>query len=213
MEKVGANQIIYKTSGGHEVPIHFGCGYLPTADVKVDLEFTREKCSKCSSKAYSCPPFSPDWNKIPHKKYLAVFWWYIHLVDWYTSSDPKYGFYATNQVSQILASTAKRFGFFAEQFFDNTHFWSTGSCRICKPCRNKLGLPCAHPDKLRFALESTGVLVESLTLPFNHKLYWKKRKSESKEYLPEYTTAVIALESDENEYLKVDINKLLYNFV
>jgi predicted metal-binding protein len=208
------NKILYTTGGGHKVPIYFGCGFVKTEDVKIDLAFTRDRCSKCSSQAYSCPPFSPNWDKIPHKKYLAVFYLYIKAKEWWTYGS-NLEFYVTNQISCILAPMLKECGYELEKYFC-TSFHSVGSCRRCKPCRNKLGLPCAYPEKLRYALESEGVMVNSLTEPVGHKLLWKRRKSEVKEgeeYLPLYTTAVIAFDTDSNDLNTCNINKLLSDFM
>lgn len=169
---------------------------------------TREMCDKCGSQSYSCPPFSPAWGDVKHKKYLAVLWWWIYLDEWHTIGS-KYEHYATNQINAVLSTMAKRFGYILDEKF-GTKFYSNGSCRICKPCRNKLGLPCAHPEKLRFALESMGVIVDSIVNPFGHHLHWKKRKSEGKGYLPKYTTVVIAIDL---EYINPEVHNLMREFM
>lgn len=62
----------------------------------------------------------------------------------------------------------------------------SGSCRLCKPCQCKEGLPCKRPNKMRYSMEATGLNVQQLSLDYlEHELLWYKDKT-----LPRYTSTV-----------------------
>lgn len=63
---------------------------------------------------------------------------------------------------------------------------STGSCRLCKPCKRKQNKPCAHPKEMTYSFEALGVDVSALTQKlFGITLLWYKDK-----VCPEYTCVV-----------------------
>ncbi len=72
-------------------------------------------------------------------------------------------------------------------------YWSTGSCRLCKPCHKKLNEPCAHPDIRTFSYEALGVNVSSMVHDiFGIDLLWYAKGS-----LPLYTCVVAGLLSNQ----------------
>ena len=78
---------------------------------------------------------------------------------------------------------------------------STGSCRLCKPCKCKEGKPCAHPDVMAYSFEALGIDVGALVdRLFGSPLLWYR-----KGVLPEYTSVVCGLLTNDAlciEYLK-----------
>jgi len=84
---------------------------------------------------------------------------------------------------------------------------STGSCRLCRPCKCKIEQPCAKPETKTYSYEAMGVDVDVLVERyFNNKLLWYKRGK-----LPEYTSIVCgllsnnlySLETLRNEYMEL----------
>ena len=71
----------------------------------------------------------------------------------------------------------------------DSEFLSSGSCRLCKPCKLKLKQPCKYPDKKRYSLEAVGVDVNDLTIKlFNIPMLWYKDK-----IAPKYTCVVCGM--------------------
>ena len=73
--------------------------------------------------------------------------------------------------------------------------WSiaAGECKICKKCARQDGLPCRHPDKMRFSFSGFGFdLVRIAHDLFGYELLWNPNG------LPEYTVAFGALLDREN---------------
>jgi len=68
----------------------------------------------------------------------------------------KNGYLKVRAANSILKSRAERYiRFISEQY--NGGCISTGSCRLCKPCKRKKDLPCAHPDRMAYSMEALGV--------------------------------------------------------
>lgn len=81
---------------------------------------------------------------------------------------------------------------------------STGSCRLCKPCKCKEGKPCAHPDVMAYSFEALGIDVGALVdRLFDYPLLWYR-----KGILPEYTSVVCGLLT--NDALPLDHLKEQY---
>jgi predicted metal-binding protein len=76
-------------------------------------------------------------------------------------------------------------------------FLSSGSCRLCKKCNLEKKLPCKHPDKMRFSLESCGINVEKITEElFDTPLLWYDHLTHK---APKYTCVVAGLMCDETD--------------
>jgi len=151
---------------------------------------------------WSCPPYAPsfhdfaaEWNK------LYVF--YMRIATWQFSYI-KNNYLKIRAANSVLKSRADRFlRIITEQ---NGKFISTGSCRLCKPCKCKIGEICAHPNKMTYSFEALGVDVEALVNKcYRTPLLWYKPGC-----LPEYTAVVCGLLTNEslsektlyNEYMK-----------
>ncbi|MDF2571318.1 MAG: hypothetical protein K0R55_2922 [Sporomusa sp.] len=65
---------------------------------------------------------------------------------------------------------------------------ASGGCYICQRCRRCDDLPCKHPDKMRYSLDSFGFDLTAITSDLlKIELKW------SKDNLPEYYTLIHAL--------------------
>ena len=88
---------------------------------------------------------------------------------------------------------------------DGEKYVSTGSCRLCKPCRKKIEEPCAHPAMRTFSFEALGVNVSTMVKDiFDVNLLWYKRG-----LLPLYTCVVAGLLTNENPPDQRIISKLI----
>jgi len=84
------------------------------------------------------------------------------------------------------------------------NYISSGSCRLCKPCRCRSGLPCGHPDKMSCSFEALGMDVGRLTEScLDHELLWY-----SKGNLPKYTSVAGGLLTND----KIDGNQIEKQF-
>jgi len=192
-----------------------------TADIQYSVEFClassteistyvdKEKFDKlclngCPNfkKKWSCPPYAPifmnfiaNWNKL--------FTIYIH-------TNMSQFFYIKNDylkikaANSILKSRADKF--LRQMAVKYGSYISTGSCRLCKPCKCKIGQACAHPELMTYSFEAMGVDVGELVAgQFQKPLLWYKPH-----YLPEYTSVVcglltndeITVEGLQEEYLQ-----------
>jgi predicted metal-binding protein len=106
--------------------------------------------------------------------------------------------------NSILKSRADRFLRFMAW---HGKYISTGSCRLCKPCKCRMNQPCAHPETMTYSFESLGVDVGALIHEyFSKPLLWYKPGC-----LPEYTSVVCGLLTNDlldpemlsHEYLKI----------
>lgn len=71
---------------------------------------------------------------------------------------------------------------------------STGSCRLCKPCKCQSGLPCAHPNEMAYSFEAMGVNVgAAVEHYFDSPLLWYRRG-----YPPPYAAVVCGLLTNES---------------
>ncbi len=87
---------------------------------------------------------------------------------------------------------------------DKEKYVSTGSCRLCRPCRKKLSEPCARPTIRTYSFEALGINVSAMVKDIFHvNLLWYKRGS-----LPLYTCVVAGLLSDESSPDQRLISKL-----
>lgn len=70
---------------------------------------------------------------------------------------------------------------------------STGSCRLCKPCKYQSGLPCTHTEQMSYSFEALGINVGAVVERyFDAPLLWYRRG-----YLPPYTAVVCGLLTNE----------------
>ena len=155
---------------------------------------------------WSCPPFAPSYEKyIAGWNYLAAFFFQADMSQF---SYIKNNYLKIKAANSILKSRADRYlRHMAAQY--GTYI-STGSCRLCKPCKCKLQLPCAHPQKMSFSFEALGIdvgtFVESY---FNSELLWYKHG-----HLPKYTSVVCGLLTNNDiciDYLVTEYKNLIHD--
>jgi len=145
-------------------------------------------CSKgCINynKKWSCPPHSPNyrdfcagWDK------LLILYARMSLSQLlYIKND----YLKIKAANSILKSRADKF--FRHISTRYGKYISTGSCRLCKPCKCKMNLPCAHPELMTYSFESIGLDVGKLVVNrFQKPLLWYKPQ-----HLPKYTAVVCGL--------------------
>ena len=180
----------------HDLKVECLTAFVRSDEVGCDkagfLELCKKGCRNYGSK-YSCPPFSPDYNAlVKDHEYLFVVLFKIDLNQLTAYKD----YHRLRVGNAVIKPRIERLMRVLEGQ-TGTKYLSTGACRLCKPCRKRLGEPCRHPKEMRYSLESVGVdcnmLVKGL---FGFPLLWYKDKK-----APEYTAVVCALpikEKDEN---------------
>ena len=138
-------------------------------------------CPNYGSK-WSCPPYSPDYCRfVKDYKYINVVMLLVNLEEFSYINQGYLKVRAANSVLKSRIDRALRFSKNNEEFYI-----STGSCRLCKPCKKKLNEKCAHPNEHTYSFEALGINVSALTVDlFETELLWYKQKN-----LPEYTCVV-----------------------
>lgn len=137
------------------------------------------------NKKWSCPPLSPSYSSFVSEYENIV------VVVFSTKLDQFY--YIKNDYLKVKAANTimkSRIDKVLRSFIsDNCYYISTGSCRMCKPCKRKLNQPCAHPGEMTFSFEALGINVSEMVNDlFNFELKWYKKNS-----LPEYTSVVAGI--------------------
>ena len=141
----------------------------------------KEGCANYSRK-WSCPPFSPSYQDYSaNYEKLTILYMRINLSQFsYIKND----YLKIRAANTILKSRID--AFLRQMAMQYRKPISTGSCRLCKPCKRKLESPCAHPTKMAFSFESLGVDVCAMVNKFfTTPLLWYKPH-----ILPEYTSVV-----------------------
>ena len=140
-------------------------------------------------KKWSCPPFAPVYHHFAFGwKYLYVFYMQIKMNQFiYIKND----YLKIKAANNILKSKADKY--IRKMALRYGKYISTGSCRLCKPCKCKIGQPCANPEEKAYSYEAMGIDVGALVeVYFKSKLLWYKRGQ-----LPEYTSIVCGLLSND----------------
>ena len=140
-------------------------------------------------KKWSCPPFAPTYHHFAAKwKYLDIWLMQIEMDKFiYIKND----YFKIKVANNILKSKADNY--LRKMASKYGKYISTGSCRLCKPCKCKIGQPCANPKKKTYSYEAMGIDVNALVKRyFNSKLLWYKRGQ-----LPKYTSIVCGILSNE----------------
>lgn len=169
--------------------------YCNTLRVKVnDLykycnkDFTDSKCKfGCTNykQKWSCPPYSPNYINFS-SKYSNIIIIVLSMEMWQFS-------YIKNDYLKIKAANTimkSRIDKVLRNYIDNNHYYiSTGSCRLCKPCKCKIGDSCMHPDLMSYSFESLGINVSIMLKDLlEFELLWYKKGE-----LPKYTSVVAGL--------------------
>jgi len=76
----------------------------------------------------------------------------------------------------------------AERSLPGSRAFISGNCKVCATCAREMGMPCLHPDQMRYSLESLGFDVGALTQDvLGITIVWDPG------HLPAYYTLVAAL--------------------
>ena len=111
--------------------------------------------------------------------------------------------YVFNQVKDLVGDRLM----LAEARIPDSLCLKPGACTLCGSCIKRQGLPCAHPEQLRYSLESLGFKVSDLLLVhFDIPMTW------SKDQFPEAFRSVSAFMSREavDEEALMDLFQGLY---
>ena len=183
----------------------FQSDYAKNLNQYLDCSSFSKLCAigcKNYGKKWSCPPFSPSYAEVSKN--------YDHILLCLLTIELEQLEYIKNSYLKIKAANSilksrvdRTFRAYKNQ---QTKYISSGSCRLCKPCKCKNDEQCVHSDTMAYSLEALGLNVENITKRyFNKKLLWYKNKT-----APQYTCVVAGLlfnnEIDENE-----IKRLLFN--
>ena len=123
-----------------------------------DFETTLSRCKACPGYAgtWSCPNFSFDprtfWAKYSR----------LHLIVDQLSNR---GLSVVGQAQEQLTAQKRLFDREMLELEKNVrggYALAAQECMECKRCARLSGLPCLHPDRMRFALEAVGILVVDL---------------------------------------------------
>lgn len=152
---------------------------------KQKFDLLCEKGCPNYNKKWSCPPLSPSYSKFISK--------YENIMVIVISTKLDQFFYIKNDYLKVKAANTimkSRIDKALRSFIsDDCYYISTGSCRMCRPCKRKLNQPCAHPDIMTYSFEALGINVSEMVSDlFDFELKWYKKKA-----LPEYTSVVAGL--------------------
>jgi len=138
-------------------------------------------------KKWSCPPFSPSYTTTSndYSKVLLL----LLYCDLMQLNYIKTEYMKVKASNSILKSRSEKLIRYIEKELGG-YMLSNGSCRLCKPCTNKLGdSGCKKPTQMRYSLESLGLHVDQISeVIFNHRLLWYGNK-----IAPEYSTVISGL--------------------
>lgn len=182
----------------NDLTIDYYASFIKKQDISVDkLKFKGLCESGCRNynQKYSCPPFSPSFESLASNHEGLFVLMFRCRLDQISSA----GYNKVRIANAVMKSRIDRLMRELESKFKTT-FLSTGSCRLCRPCKCKSNQPCRHPDKRRYSLEAVGIdcnhLSESL---FNIPLQWFRDKR-----APEYTCVLCGLFSDKEDAREIE---------
>lgn len=127
----------------------------------VDVETFLHFCQECPNygNAWSCPPYDFDviayWNRYQNLKLFAT-----KIIFDEKSTARTYQKEELNALTHDVFFKEKKA--LSDQLFSlekqnpGSISLSAGSCQQCKSCTRSQGLPCRHPDTMRYSLESLG---------------------------------------------------------
>lgn len=152
---------------------------------KQKFDLLCEKGCPNYNKKWSCPPLSPSYSKFISK--------YENIMVIVISTKLDQFSYIKNDYLKVKAANTimkSRIDKALRSFIsDDCYYISTGSCRMCRPCKRKLNQPCAHQDIMTYSFEALGINVSEMVSDlFDFELKWYKKKA-----LPEYTSVVAGL--------------------
>ena len=141
-------------------------------------DVTYERCSKCSGFAgtWACPGFDFD-----PKEYWQQFSRLHFIVDRISNEDAQ----TVEEAQQRLFAEKRLYDdemLTLEGILPGSKALAAQECVQCKKCARLSGHPCVHPDKMRYALESLGMLAVNMVKDcFGFEILWSDGTS-----IPEY---------------------------
>lgn len=182
----------------HKINIEVYSSYIDKSKIKTNRKLFSKMCKdgcKNYAKKYSCPPFSPSFEKLAdnYSGLLVVF--FLCRLNQIKSTEYNKVRIANSvlkaRIRSLMWNLSKKF---------KLDYLSTGSCNLCKPCKLELKQPCKYPDRKKYSLESVGIDCNSLSLElFNMPFLWYKDKK-----APEYTAVISALFCNKNDVGKIE---------
>lgn len=152
---------------------------------------------------WSCPPCTPQYEEyVQHYNYITIVMLQTNLSQFSYIKNDYLKLKAANSILKSRIDKTLR-----DLKTTNTHYISTGSCRLCKPCKRKKGEFCAHPELMAYSFEAFGINVCALAQDmFNTELLWY-----SKHNLPQYTSVVAGLLFN-NEFSATQLIEILKRY-
>ena len=142
-------------------------------------------------KKWSCPPFAPKYDRfVQSYQYIQVVMLLVKMEQFDYIARDNLKIKAANSILKSRVDKALR-----QTMSEDEFYISTGSCKLCKPCKKKIDEKCAHPKRRSFSYEAMGIHVSAMTEAlFCKELLWYK-----KHHLPEYTCVVAGLLTNDKE--------------
>ena len=165
-----------------------------------DKKYFRDLCKKgCINygRKWSCPPHAPDYrNASTNWERLFILYARMDLAQFvYIKND----YLKIKAANRILKSRVDKF--LRIMAIKYGRCISTGSCRLCKPCKWKMDMPCAHPESMAYSFEAMGIDVGKMVdVCFQIPLLWYESHR-----LPLYTSVVCGLLTNN---LRLTVNDL-----
>ena len=157
--------------------------YLPMEEMikkYYDFDTTFGKCSQCSGfeGTWSCPGF--DFDPLEYWKQFSA----LRLIVDRISNE---GCATVEEAQQRLFDEKKKYDaemLALEATWPGSMSLAAQECNLCKKCARLVGMPCVHPDSMRYALESLGMLaVKMVPDCFGFDILWSDGKSIPQYYL------------------------------
>lgn len=175
------NGSLYYTANIKTTDIYNIHKYIDTTRFK---ELCKIGCINYGNK-WSCPPYAPSFMDFTKNyRHISICLLTINLNQFsYINND----YLKVKAANVILKSRIDRT--LRKLKNEYNHYISTGSCRLCKPCKCKISEKCAHPFLRTYSFEALGIDVSRMAKDFfDYDLLWYK-----KNHLPPYTCVVAGL--------------------
>ncbi|MBR6472907.1 MAG: hypothetical protein IKS99_04145 [Firmicutes bacterium] len=146
--------------------------------VYFNYEETHKLCQACPgySGTWACPPFDFD-----PKDHLSQFSTFHMIVDKIDNSNAT----SAEEAQEWLFSELDRFNrnlLDIESHIPGSRAMAAQECQYCKKCARQSGIPCIHPELMRYSLESIGAFpVKLVHDKLGFDILWSDGES-----IPEY---------------------------
>ena len=178
-----------------EFSMHYKHKMITVEQLKTFLVDDETKVKHCThikpcanfDNAWSCPPVSPSLEKynLGYKNCLVYCFW----IDWGFKINSDNPYFKLVNANRTVSPYAWDYGMKLEKLLGGKVLID-GRCPLCKPCRKKIGQPCAYPKKRRSSLEAVGIHATNLCEEvLRHNIEWY-RKVDGKIVEPAYITVV-----------------------